>query len=182
VVYYPDLILGVCKSDGKHGNIPYKFSTAEACCDNNLMDYVKCMMYAKPKKYYPNPWAGYCQEVDGSENSMYSYSLQECCESGLVGEYDSCITNTLNQSGPGPTTNPTRSPITSSLPGVYYPDFAAGFCRSDGLHGDKPYVFASAEKCCRNAGELITSYCNSIKLLMDDLTVSFPLPHPTYSQ
>lgn len=152
VVYYPDLTLGVCKSDGKHGAIPYKFSTPEACCNNNYMDYDACMAYAVPKKFFPNPWVGYCQVADGADNSMYIYSSpQECCESGMVGEYDACLTNTLNQSGPATTRNPTRSPSVKSLPGDYYPDFTAGFCRSDGLHVGKPFVFASAEKCCKNA-------------------------------
>ena len=109
------------------------------------------MAYANPKKYFPNPWVGYCQEADGTENSMYIYSSpEECCSTGMVGEYDTCVTNTMNQSGPGPTARPTHSPVASSLPGNYYPDFAAGFCRSDGLHTDKPFVFASAEKCCNN--------------------------------
>lgn len=152
IVYYPDLYLGVCKSDGKHGDIPYTFSTPDACCNNNYMDYYECMAYASPKRYFPNPWVGYCQEADESENSMYIFSTpQECCETGMVGEYDTCVTNTFNQSGPGPTPNPTRAPAGPSLPGNYYPDFSVGFCRSDGGHGDKPYVFVSAEKCCRNA-------------------------------
>lgn len=139
-VYYPDIYEGVCKSDGQHGGIPYTFSSAEACCSNNYMDYQKCMAYANPKKYFPNPWVGYCQEADGTENSMYIYSSpEECCSTGMVGEYDTCVTNTMNQSGPGPTTRPTHSPVASSLPGNYYPDFAAGFCRSDGLHTDKPF-------------------------------------------
>jgi hypothetical protein len=70
-VYYPDLYLGVCKSDGKHGDIPYTFSTPESCCNNNYMDYYECMAYASPKRYFPNPWVGYCQEADESQNSMY---------------------------------------------------------------------------------------------------------------
>lgn len=126
VVYYPDIDLGVCKSDGNHGDIPYKFSSAEACCNNNYMDYFKCMAYASPKKYFPNPWKGYCEEAGSTENSMYIYTTaDECCQSGIVGgEYDTCVTNTLNQSGPVPTKHPTRSPNSSSTPGNYYPDFS----------------------------------------------------------
>lgn len=32
-----------------------------------------------------------------------------------------------------------------------YPDFTEGFCRSDGLHELKPFVFTTAEHCCNNA-------------------------------
>ncbi|KAL3791277.1 hypothetical protein HJC23_000894 [Cyclotella cryptica] len=154
VIYYPDLVLRVCKSDGKQGSIPYQFSTPEACCKNNYMDYDVCMAYAVPKKYIPNPWVGYCQIADGTEISIYIYnSPEECCDTGMVGDYDTCLTNTLNQSaGTGsPTKHPTPKPVATSSPGNYYPDFSAGYCRSDGQHEDKPYVFTTAEKCCRNA-------------------------------
>ena len=125
VVYYPDIYLGVCKSDGNYGDIPYKFSSAEACCKNNYMDYFKCMAYASPKKYFPNPWKGYCEEADSTENSLYIYTTaEECCQSGMVGEYDACVLNTRNQSGPVSTKPPTRSPNSSSTPGNYYPDFS----------------------------------------------------------
>lgn len=154
VIYYPDLVLRVCKSDGNHGNIPYQFSTPEACCKNNYMDYDECMAYAVPKKYIPNPWAGYCQFSDGSEISIYIYnSPEDCCDTGMVGDYDTCMTNTLNQSaGTGsPTKRPTPKPAATSPPGNYYPDFVEEYCKSDGQHEDKPYVFTTAEKCCRNA-------------------------------
>jgi hypothetical protein len=164
IIYYPDLVLGVCKSDGNHGSIPYTFSSPEACCTNNLMDYNVCMAYATsvPKQYMPNPWVGYCEQTDGTENSQYIFdSMEDCCESGVVGDYDECMENTLNKYGeavpvvvtPSPTKRPTPkpAPVVESLPGDYYPDFAAGYCKSDGGHVGKPYVFTSAEKCCRNA-------------------------------
>lgn len=44
--FYPDMILKVCKSDGNQGKIPLLFSTAHECCDNKLMDYDKCIVYA----------------------------------------------------------------------------------------------------------------------------------------
>lgn len=34
---------------------------------------------------------------------------------------------------------------------LQYPDFTEGFCRSDGLHEFKPFVFTTAEHCCNNA-------------------------------
>lgn len=99
-VYYPDLVLRVCKSDGKQGNLPYKFSSAEACCDNNYMDYDVCMAYAAGYKYVPYPMGEYCRVSDESESIIYIYdSLEDCCDSGMMGDYDSCVTLTLEQLG-----------------------------------------------------------------------------------
>ena len=160
VVYYPDFDMGVCKSDGTQGEFPYTFSTPEACCNNNYMEYDTCMKYALPKKYSPNPWIGSCQTTDGSENSLYEYSSpEECCKTGMVGAYDTCLANTIKQATSDSTKMPSKKPSSKpthrpsldiSVPGHYYPDFAAGYCKSVGLHESKPFVFASAEKCCDN--------------------------------
>ncbi|EJK65224.1 hypothetical protein THAOC_13945, partial [Thalassiosira oceanica] len=48
MVFYPDFDQGVCRWDGKHQNSPYRFSNAEECCSNRLMDYGRCMSHADP--------------------------------------------------------------------------------------------------------------------------------------
>jgi hypothetical protein len=156
-VYYPDLALGVCKSDGNHGNIPYQFSNPEDCCTNNYMDYNECMAYANPTQYYPDIYEGNCRVVDGSEGTlMYIFdSAEKCCSNGWM-VYDECMASTLGSGAtPEPTHSPSnapsRKPVGRSPPGNYYPLFSEGYCKSDGQHANSAYVFTSAEKCCTNA-------------------------------
>lgn len=105
-VYYPDLVLGVCKSDGQQGLLPHVFTTAEECCDNNLMDYAVCMTYAAGQMYIPNPVAQYCRVSDGSEMAAYIYdNPEDCCATGWMGEYDACLLLTIESlGGDGPVT------------------------------------------------------------------------------
>jgi len=116
VVYYPDLTLGVCKFDGRHGNTPYQFSTAEACCTNQWMDYDKCMAYADPNsaggggiKFYPDIYAGFCKSDGGHiglDERMVFGSAAACCDNVWM-VYRECMTKNANP--PSSPTLPTYS-------------------------------------------------------------------------
>jgi len=64
------------------------------------MDYDVCMAYAAGYKYVPYPLGEYCRVSDESESIIYIYdSLEDCCDSGMMGDYDSCVSLSLEQLG-----------------------------------------------------------------------------------
>jgi len=122
VVYYPDLNLGVCKFDGLHGNNPYQFPTAAACCNNRWMDYDKCMAYADPylvpPKYYPDIYAGYCKSDGGDvglDEHLVFDGAEECCNNVWM-VFAECVVKSL--SGTPPSAAKPTGPVAPTDPGA----------------------------------------------------------------
>jgi hypothetical protein len=150
-VFYPDLSLKVCKSDGNQGESPYVFSSAHACCDNNCMNYERCMSYAAGYQYVPIPVDGYCRISIGTESNAYKYaSPEDCCETGMMGDFDDCLLLTLEHldgSNQVEVTTTTTSTTTTDAE-FYYPDLTLNVCKSDSKQGQTYFRFPSAEACC----------------------------------
>ncbi|EJK68497.1 hypothetical protein THAOC_10314 [Thalassiosira oceanica] len=106
MVFYPDFDQGVCRWDGKHQNSPYRFSNAEECCSNRLMDYGRCMSHADPygngrdetkvvggMVFYPDFVLGLCRWDGKHQNSPYRFSTaKECCSNQLM-DYGRCMSH-----------------------------------------------------------------------------------------
>ncbi|KAL7554058.1 hypothetical protein ACHAWF_017422, partial [Thalassiosira exigua] len=105
-VYYPDLQAGVCKSDGRHGDVPYRFSSPEACCANKVMDYGECLAHARPyhhaptgERYVPDVYEGRCEARDVAPDSWMAFdTAEECCDGSFAPTmYRECLVATLGE-------------------------------------------------------------------------------------
>jgi len=122
--YYPDLSLGVCKSDGLHEemNAQTFFENAHDCCNflKIAFDYDNCMAYGGTNpcvgSFYPDLDAGFCRTDGQQPSNSYSFeSAEACCDNGWF-DYDQCLSMSYCPSNDSPPDekNPTPKPTNGS--------------------------------------------------------------------
>ena len=144
IVYYPDLTLGVCKSDGLQPpslSATYLFTSPEMCCYQNfIVSSEKCMAYTRTYRvditnmdtsncyWYPNPHNfGTCTFSEQypqtwtsdsqSRNALLHGTHDQCCTT-VFGGTDNCHQeyNCNGEKG-----GPTPTGYVSAPPTTYYP-------------------------------------------------------------